>query len=141
MDSVCYNCYVDWTLHCSSNRNIIFRFCYCCTLLPSYSGSLRLSDGKNISMLPWYVLVMLHWSLFITNLSIHANDSQLALSPYIYAVGAAFFLYTMIVVFIPYIQSRTRIQYSTIELIHSFLMFALCAMMLGLLGWAIIESP
>lgn len=79
-----------------------------------------------------------YWSPVITNLAIHWMDSNGTMLPYIFVAGASLMVFHLLIVLLSYIQTRTKIRYPTIEIIHSFLMFALCTAMIGSFAWAVV---
>jgi hypothetical protein len=80
------------------------------------------------------------WAPVITNLVIHWLDSQSTMLPYPFVAVSVLGVFHLILLLVSYVQTRTRVNYSTIEIMHNFIMFAMCATMMGILTWAIMDG-
>ncbi len=86
------------------------------------------------------VMAVSYWSPVGTNLAVHWMDSRSTMLPYIFVGVSALFAFHLLVLLLAYIQTRTKMQYSTAEIIYSFLMFALSTAMIGVFSWAVVDG-
>lgn len=81
------------------------------------------------------------WAVIVYNFSVHSIDSGVFPPGYLYTGIIALATFHLILIVLPYIQTRSKIKYSSIELLHSFMLFAVSAAMFGVLVWLILNSP
>ncbi len=80
------------------------------------------------------------WCVIAYNFSVHTIDSGVFPPGYTYTALVALATFHLILVTLPYIQTRSRIKYSSVELIHSFILFGVSAALFGILVWSILNS-
>lgn len=86
------------------------------------------------------LLVGAFWSTVITNFVTHSIDSGGKTNSYLYFGLVMLAIFHIIMFFLPYVSSRLKIKYTTVELLTSFLLFGLTAAVIGFICWSIMQA-